>query len=293
MKKLILASLIASASMVASAQVTMSGKVSVWQDNTKLGNNRANSQMVEPTSNFAINVSEKLANGMTARAVVETSLEGNTLGGNGTQLGDRQATVGLAGGMGSLDLGRNVHSHFLAITNNDSFGTLYGSVAGDVHNLRGLRMTDGAYVTVTPMKGLSVSADHSNNVNGLDVTTGSISASLGPVGATVAQFVSGDEKSTVVGLQGKVMNAAVFYSHSVNKGLVDSKGDLIGARYTMGAITAKASWGKNDADLKAWAVGADYALSKRTDVGVAYRNLDRTGTVTDVAQVGVGLTHRF
>jgi hypothetical protein len=34
-------------------------------------------------------------------------------------------------------------------------------------------------------------------------------------------------------------------------------------------------------------------MSKRTLVGINYRNVDAKGTTNDVKQVGVGVTHRF
>jgi predicted porin len=70
-------------------------------------------------------------------------------------------------------------------------------------------------------------------------------------------------------------------------------GDLIGASQQFGKITAKASYGKTNTDVKAYAMGADYHFSKRTLMGVNYRNVDATGTTNDIKQVGVGVTHRF
>jgi hypothetical protein len=290
MKNTILATMLVLATGVASAQVTLSGKVSEWVDNTKTGATRATSLVTEPTSNFAFTANEKLATGLTARAVVDTSLSGNTIGGSGTQLGDRQGTVGLASSFGSIDLGRNVHSQFLAITNNDVFGTMYGSVAGDVHNLRGLRMSNATFVGVTPIKSVTVTADNEQNGN-----ASSYSASAGAFGVngTVATYTTGAEKSTVVALSTKVGNTTVVYTRSDNQGIANSTGNLIGASQTFGAVTAKASYGTTNTNVKAYAVGADYAMSKRTNVGVAYRNVDATGTSRDVAQIGVGLTHRF
>jgi hypothetical protein len=290
MKNTILATMLALATSVASAQVAVSGKVSEWVDNTKTGATRATSLVTEPTSNFTFTANEKLANGLTARAVVDTSLSGNTIGGSGTQLGDRQGTVGLASSFGSIDLGRNVHSQFLAITSNDVFGTMYGSVAGDVHNLRGLRMSNATFVSVTPIKGVTVTADNEQNGN-----ASSYSASAGAFGVngTVATYTTGAEKSTVVALSTKVGNTTVVYTRSDNQGIANSTGNLIGASQTFGAVTAKASYGTTNTNVKAYAVGADYAMSKRTNVGVAYRNVDATGTSRDVAQIGVGLTHRF
>jgi len=293
MKNTILATMLALATSVASAQVAVSGKVSAWVDNTKTGATRATSLVTEPTSNFAFTATEKLSKGLTARAVVDTSLSGNTIGGSGTQLGDRQGTVGLASSVGSIDLGRNVHSQFLAITNNDVFGTMYGSVAGDVHNLRGLRMSNGTFVSVTPVKGLTVTADNAHNVTGVNASSYSASTSAFGVNATVATYTAGAEKSTVIGLSTKVAGTTLTYTHSDDTGALNSKGDLVGAAQAFGPYTAKASFGKTNTDVKVYALGMDYNLSKRTAVGVAYSNVDATGTAHDVSKVGVGLTHRF
>ena len=293
MKNTILATMLALVTSAASAQVTVGGKISQWADNTKTGVTRATSLVTEPTSNFAFTASEKLASGLSARAVIDTSFSGNTINGSGTQLGDRQGTVGLASSVGSIDLGRNVHSEFLAITNNDVFGTMYGSVAGDVHNLRGLRMSNGTFVSLTPMKGLTVTADRSLNAVGADASSYSASAGAYGVRGTVATYTMGAEKSTVVALNTKVGKTTLAYVHSDNKGAVKSTGSLIGASQAFGPITAKASYGTTNTNVKAYSFGADYAMSKRTDVGVAYRNVDATGASHDVAQIGVGLTHRF
>ena len=309
MKNTILATMLALATGVASAQVAVSGKISEWVDNTKTGATRATSLVTEPTSNFAFTANEKLANGLTARAVIDTSLSGNTIGGSGTQLGDRQGTVGLASKFGSIDLGRNVHSQFLAITNNDVFGTLYGSVAGDVHNLRGLRMSNGTFVSISPMKGVTVTADNAHNETGVNASSYSASAGVFGVNGTVATYTAGAEKSTVVALSTKVGKTTVAYTHSDNQGAVKSTGDLVGITHPLSSnVVAKASYGRKSTDplvvvgpcgcgpqekTTAYSLGADYNFSKRTAVGVAYRSVDLAGTSSDVKQVGVGLTHRF
>lgn len=297
MKKITLAAIMAFVTLGASAQVVLSGKVSQWADNTKTGSTRVGGMAVEPTSNIAFGVTEDLGGGLKARGVVETSLSGNSISGTGTQLGDRQSTVGVAGKSGSIDIGRNVHSQFLALTNNDAFGTLYGSVAGDVHNLRGLRFSNGVFASTT-VGPVAATWDRSNNVPGTaDSTAYSLGASAFGVSATYAVFQQGAaEKSTVVGASAKLGQTAVFYSHSDNKSATagdTKKGDLVGASQRMGNITAKASYGKTNTDTKAYNVGLDYHLSKRTEVGVAYRDVNVAGTANDIKQIGVGLTHRF
>ena len=292
-----MATLFMAATGLASAQVSLSGKVSEFVDSSKVGGNKSTQLVTEPTSNFALSVNEKLGGGLTARAVVETSLSGNTIDGVGTKLGDRQSTVGLSSKLGSIDLGRNVHSHFLAITSNDTFGTLFGSVAGDVHNLRNLRLGDAVFVNVTPVKNLAVAYERSQVVIGQEATVvaGStkVTTKVMGVNASVARFEQGTEKSTVVGLNTTILGNKVTYTHSDDQGLVKSKGDLVGVARDFGAITAKASYGTTNTDVKAYALGADYNFSKRTALTVAYRNVNKTGSAHDVEQVGVGLTHRF
>lgn len=289
-----MATLLAASALAAQAQVSISGKGSVWVDNTKVGAVSTTSQVTEPTSNIAFSVSENLGGGLKARAVLETSLVGNTYYGVGTQLGDRQSTVGLVNQYGSVDFGRNVHTQFLAVTNNDAFGTLYGSVAGDVHNLRGLRLSQGTFVTLTPAKNLSVSYDRTQSGVGTEVQSYGAVAKFAGVTFTAAEIKQDAEKSTVVGATTKLGAAQVFYTHSDDKGVQASKGDLVGVRYPLGAnIAAKASYGKTNTDVTAYSLGADYSFSKRTQVGIAYRNVDKIGTANDVKQVGVGLTHLF
>lgn len=299
MKKIAIMALLA-ASFAASAQVSLTGKYSVWGDSTKTGDTRTGTMVTDPTSNIAIGVKEDLGGGLSARAVVETTLgTTNTVDGtNNTQFGDRQATVGLAGKLGSVDVGRNVHSQFLAVTSNDAFSTLYGSIAGDVHNLRGLRFSNGAFFA-TKVGPVTATYDRSNNGIGVeDVRSASLGAKLGPVNAVVANYQNdaGTEKSTVIAGNTKLGNTSIFYSHSDNHSVVPGetkKGDLIGASQKFGAYTAKVSYGRTNTETKAYNLGLDYALSKRTEVGVAYRNVDLVGSAQDIKQVGVGLTHRF
>jgi len=294
MKKIALATLLAATTLVATAQVSVSGKISTFVDNTKVGAVSATSLATDPTSTITFSATENIGSGLKARVVLDTSLAANDpTGGADTKLGNRQSTIGLANSLGSVDLGRNLHSHFLAITNNDAFGTLYGSVAGDVHNLRGLRISNGTFFALTPIKGVTATYDRTQTGAGTEATSYSASAKLLGVNAVVAQYTQGAEKSTVYGASAKLGGTQVFYTRSNNEGAVATTGDLIGASQTFGPVTAKASYGKTNTNVKAYALGADYNFSKRTLVGVAYRTVDVTGTANDVKQVGVGVTHRF
>ena len=294
MKKIAIATLLAATTMVATAQIRMTGKISEFVDNTKVGAVSKTTLATDPTSNITISANENIGGGLKARVVLDTSLKANDpISGADTKVGDRQSTIGLANSIGSIDLGRNLHSHFLAITNNDAFGTLYGSVAGDVHNLRGLRISNGTFFALSPIKGVTATYDRTQNGVGTEATSYSASAKLFGINAVVAQYTQGSEKSTVYGGSAKLGNTQVFYTHSDDKGVNAHTGDLIGASQAFGPVTAKASYGKTNTNVKAYALGADYNFSKRTAMGINYRNVDATGTANDVKQVGVGVTHRF
>jgi predicted porin len=194
MKKIALATLLAATTLVATAQVSVSGKISTFVDNTKVGAVSATSLATDPTSNITFSATENIGGGLKARVVLDTSLAANDpTGGADTKLGNRQSTIGLANSLGSVDLGRNLHSHFLAITNNDAFGTLYGSVAGDVHNLRGLRLSNGTFFALTPIKGVTATYDRTQTGAGTEATSYSASAKLLGVNAVVAQYTQGAE----------------------------------------------------------------------------------------------------
>ena len=291
MKKIVIATMLAAASIVATAQITVSGNLRPFLDNTTVAGSNSSS-MKSDSSRIGISASETLGGGLTARAVVETSVAAtNPVSGTETKLGDRQTTLGLSSQLGSIDIGRKFNSHFLAITGNDVFGTAYGSIAGDVHSLRTIRSGDAVFLT-TGMGNFSGSLDRTVTV-GTEALSYSAVGVLGPVLATIAVFESGTVKSTMIAGQTSVLKLKTYVSYSLDKdNAVESTGTLIGASMPISTspLTAKISYGtKSLGDVKAYNVGADYALSKRTALSVAYRNV----TGSDTKQTGIGVTHQF
>lgn len=293
MKKIVIAAALAVASMGAMAQATVYGRMNATVDSTKTGAVRADS-IVNDISHIGFRVQEDLGGGLRARAVIETSIASQdpNNGGN-TQLGDRQSTVGLASKVGSVDVGRNVHGVFTTLASGDSFNALYGSIAGDVHNLRGLRLSNGVFAQVTALPGVTLGADRTYTATGTEATVYSAGTKIGIANVGVAQFEQGAEKSVVASANAKFGDTTVFYSYSDNKGASVYQGNMIGTSQKIGAYTIKAGYGKTNNNVEAYNVGAEYALSKRTDVLVSYRNVDKAGTTNDVKQIGVGVTHRF
>jgi len=291
MKKIVIATMLAAASIVATAQITVSGNLRPFLDNTTVAGSNSNS-MKSDSSRIGISASETLGGGLTARAMIETSVAAtNPVSGSETKFGDRQTTVGLSSKIGSIDIGRKFNSHFLAITSNDVFGTAYGSIAGDVHNLRTIRSGDAIFVTAGAGN-FSGSFDRTVTI-GTESTSYSAVGVLGLVQATIAVFESGTVKSTMIAGQTSVLRLKTYVSYSMDKdNAVESTGTLVGASMPISTspLTAKISYGtKSVGDVKAYNVGADYALSKRTALSVAYRNV----TGSDTKQTGIGVTHQF
>ena len=291
MKKIVIATMLAAASIVATAQITVSGNLRPFLDNTTVAGSNSSS-MKSDSSRIGISASETLGGGLTARAMIETSVAAtNPVSGTETKFGDRQTTVGLSSNVGSIDIGRKFNSHFLAITSNDVFGTAYGSIAGDVHNLRTIRSGDAIFVTAGAGN-FSGSFDRTVTI-GTESTSYSAVGVLGPVLATIAVFESGTVKSTMIAGQTSVLKLKTYVSYSLDKdNAVESTGTLVGASMPISTspLTAKISYGtKSVGDVKAYNVGADYALSKRTALSVAYRNV----TGSDTKQTGIGVTHQF
>ena len=295
MKKVLLALTLAVAG-VASAQVGIYGRVGTYLDNTKTGTSTVQG-MANDLSHFGIRATENLGGGLTARATYETYIQANSPETSTTAFGDRQSTVGMAHKMGSVDLGRSVHTHFLAISNNDPFGTLIGSSAADVHNLRGLRLSNAAFTSVN-FGNVSANFDRSTGAVGTaaDPYAASLVAAVGPAVVTYARYEAGAETSDVLAARAKFGATTVFGIASDNKGATanTNRGQLVGAAHNLGGpITVKASYGRIENGIKSYNIGAEYAFSKKTYAQVLYRNVEGTTAAGDIKQMAGGLVVQF
>ena len=292
MKKVLIALTLAVAG-VASAQVGIYGRVGTYLDNTKTGASTVQG-MANDLSHFGIRATENLGGGLTARATYETYIQANSPETSTTAFGDRQSTVGIAHKMGSVDLGRSVHTHFLAVSNNDPFGTLIGSSAADVHNLRGLRFSNAAFTSVN-LGNVTASFDRSTGAT-TDPYAASLVAAVGPAVVTYARYEAGAETSDVLAARAKFGATTVFGIASDNKGTTanTNRGQLVGAAHNLGGpVTVKASYGRIENGIKSYNVGAEYAFSKKTYAQVLYRNVEGTTAAGDIKQVAGGLVVQF
>jgi predicted porin len=297
MKKIVLATILIASSITAMAQVGIYGRVGTYLDNTKTGTSTVQS-MANDLSHFGIRATEDLGSGLKARATYETYIQANSPDtGTATQFGDRQSTVGIAHKMGSVDLGRSVHTHFLAISDNDPFGTLIGSSAADVHNLRGLRLSNAAFTSVN-FGNVTANYDRSTGAVGTaaDPYAASLIAAVGPAVLTYARYEAGAETSDVLAARAKFGATTVFGIASDNKGVTanTNRGQLVGASHNLGGpVTVKASYGRIENGIKSYNVGAEYAFSKKTYAQVLYRNVEGTTAAGDIKQVAGGLVVQF
>jgi predicted porin len=302
MKKIALATVLAVSAFAASAQVTVYGRISTFVDSTKTGSTEVNS-LVNDASRIGIKAEESLGRGLTARVVVETSVVADDpKAGAATQLGDRQATVGLANKLGNIDLGRKEHSQYITLKTADPFsGATYASVSTDIVNDRSKRISDGAFLGVNAGP-ITAAYDRSfyTSPSTAEATSWSLSGKAGPVTAAVARFESGSDYTNLVTLSGQVVGVTLSTIQSQDKtGTVETKGQFYGATVPVAGtpVTLKGSYGIKTGlaagDVKAYNVGVSYAFSKRTNVLVAVREVNAGGTANDVKQYGVGLTHAF
>ena len=296
MKKIVLATILIASSITAMAQVGIYGRVGTYLDNTKTGTSTVQG-MANDLSHFGIRATENLGGGLTARATYETYIQANSPETSTTAFGDRQSTVGIAHKMGSVDLGRSVHTHFLAISNNDPFGTLIGSSAADVHNQRGLRFSNAAFTSVN-FGNVSANFDRSTGAVGTaaDPYAASLVAAVGPAVVTYARYETGAETSDVLAARAKFGATTVYGIASDNKGVTanTNRGQLIGAAHNLGGpVTVKASYGRIENGIKSYNVGAEYAFSKKTYAQVLYRNVEGTTAAGDIKQVAGGLVVQF
>ena len=301
MKNTILATMLALAATAASAQVSVYGRVSEFADSTKTGTTTVKS-LVNDSSRIGFKAEEKLGTGLTARVVVETSIAADDpKTGASTQLGDRQSTVGLASRFGSVDLGRKEHSGYITMKNADPFGGgNYATINSDINNDRSKRIGDGAFVA-TNVGPVNVSYDRSMYTNPAtaEATSWSLGGKIGPVTTAVARFASGADHTNVVTVGAQVAGLTLSTIQSKDKaGAVETKGQLYGVTAPLNnTVSVKGSYGIKTGlaagDVKAYNLGVAYAFSKRTNVSVAYRNVDAGGTANDVKQVGLGLSHNF
>jgi predicted porin len=289
MKKILavaIASAFAAPAFAATANVDVYGRINTAF--SFIGGDAENAEDVQLTnfgSRLGFKGSEDLGGGLKAIWQIESSI--NTEEGNGG-LAARNSFVGVAGGFGTVLAGK--HDTPLKLVGRKV--DLFGDTFGDSRNLLGgysdTRASNVVAYASPNLSGFSVLAAYttdlaaSNNAaDNEDFSAWNVNLEYGN-GPIYVGFAYGDgDAHETIGVD-EHWRLAGSYSFGDFKivgqydvaadayfGFDDLTGWMVGGAYKMGAMTFKANYmdselGSYDADQ--WALGVDYALSKRTTV---------------------------
>lgn len=285
--------------------------------------------VVDNVSRIGFKGSEDLGGGLKAVWQIEQGINATTadqtaFGGKGL----RNTFVGLAGSFGTAVVGRHDTPYKMATGKYDIFGDTIadynGGAGSGASPLDGVALIDAthdarasnAIAYISPnFSGLTVAAAVVTSMDHLDSGDTSDAFSLaamyanGPLTVDVAyQDVKADLDTVTAGIQdSKAMKIGAGYAFGDTKvgfvyedvnnggGAADRDSWLLNVAHGMGPITLKALYGQADvgtSDRDLWALGADYALSKRTAAYVVYGNGDNDAG-DDVSGWNIGMKHSF
>jgi len=305
-----LAVLAASGAAMAQSSVTLYGIADIWVGKVK-GESAVAGSGGLATSRLGFKGSEDLGGGLSATFQFEQAINlGN--GATNAKTFDRQANMGLAGGFGTLKLGRNwnamddvfgaSNSGFdSALSANNVWAASYGE-SGTYTGAADAQL----YYATPEFAGVSgaVSTQLSGNVpaGAQRISAGHVKYAGGPVAVAL-----GFEK-TAEGQKGTMLNGsydlgaakllASYYTTKDTGGTVGLKVNSyqLGADVPLGAVTLSVGYASSKVDgasesAKGFGVAAGYSLSKRTMVYTGYRA--ENSTAGDGDFFALGLNHKF
>ena len=303
MKKVsLLATLLFTMAGTAAAQnVEVYGKMRIYQERTETGTATAVSRQTQDGSRLGFRGTEDLGSGLKAFFTLETSVGADAPA--ATSLGDRISLVGLSSSMGRIGLGRDKHQVIRVLDAYDPLETAFGTTTSIIHQTHGTRVQNAVFVSASPVKNLSVHYQNAaSEVSGQkNAQAFGIDGKIGAVSASVAQYTNGlkgatKDESTIYGAKFAIdaTKTTLFgiYSQDTVDG-AETTGKTFGVQQKLSdPITLMVSYGEN-ADIKAYAVGASYAMSKRTMLHVRYRDVNADAAASDLTQFGIGIEHNF
>ena len=225
---------------------------------------------------------------------------------------NRHAYLGLTGGFGTVVAGRLDGVRYGIFNKYDAFG---GGTAGNFTQMTGqVDRADNAVAYISPdFSGFSVllaysgqvaNGENNGNVNDGKLNTFNLNYNNGPISAALdyetvktnkASSSANDNDTKVTTLAGSydfgvVKVSALWDTHKNDNGAVGKNLDyrdwFIGVRAPIGAATLKAMYGRvqdkltSSDDSRKWGIGADYNLSKRTQVFVDYGKITNDSGAT-------------
>jgi predicted porin len=308
MKKTILAMAVLAACMsTASAQtsVTIYGIVDAGVAHVDNNNGSANDRTtvdagLMQTSRFGLKGVEDLGGGLKARFGLEGTLLNDvgslgvntgTPGGttNSTALFDREATVGVGGAFGSIDIGRQNILGIGSVGLADPMGLAFAATSPNV--LFGA-MNFGAVYGAYGANGPGNSAlRQSNSIKYVSPTMGGAGfALMRAFGEQAGGIQRGSYQGASVFYNAGPFGAAAAYArmkNSVNTDLLTSYG--VGVKYTMPVAVLKATYIANETDISnrkiaVFGAGVDFPVAPALTLTAAFYNTKRSGDLRDDSQ---------
>ncbi len=314
----------APAAFAATANVDAYGVMNIAIQDTDAANSDVT--ILDNTSRIGFKGSEDLGGGLKAIWQIESALGGNgtTAIGTNATLGTRNTFVGLAGSFGTALMGKHDTPYKLGTASLDIFGDTIAdynlgrldgqSLVNNTHDHRnGSALAyisptwSGFHFAAAVVMNNGEAGTALSNGSAIDATSVTGVYSNGPLFASLSLQNAKvlDSKATKVGLGYTFGDAKVgFVWESINNAAAgaDTKMYMVNGVYNMGPIAMKAQYGKNNngaaANGSAWALGADYNLSKRTAAYVVYANGDNgidtaASNGGDMSGWNLGVKHSF
>jgi predicted porin len=230
--------------------------------------------------------SEDLGNGLKANFQLENGFEADTGAlHNANTLFNRQAWVGLSGGFGSVNFGRQYAPIFIVADSIDPFDA--GMTSGNA----------GASTSTGGMLGIFGTTFRTNNT--VTYTTTNLNGFTGSLAYSFGEAAGSTSANRQIGLSGAYENGPIYAGvafHNANDAAGNAtKQTLIGGTYNFGVAKPAIAYQKNTSDLnttdnKSWMLGVTVPVGAAGNFLASYiRSTDNTAaTANKGTQYAVG-----
>ena len=297
-KSLIALAALASTAAFAQSSVTVYGKID--QGFARSIGSSVTEVKEASGSRLGFRGTEDLGGGLKANFQIEHRFSPDT-GAANANFWNGRSMVGLQGGFGRVDIGRDYGAAFWTALGADVFG--YDGVAANAGpagaGTNTVRFANVVSYTSPSMSGFTLQGSYSPKEtaakNGMALR---LAYANGPISASFAtDKANAGQKYNAFGaaydLGAAKVNALISKGESATG--VDSDGVLLGLVVPMGALTLKASYGtlevNNVKTVQQLGLGMRYALSKRTDIYSSYANNSKAAARKNGFELG--LQHNF
>jgi predicted porin len=257
-------------------------------------------------SRFGVRGTEDLGGGLKANFNIENRFTPDDGVAASTFWGGR-SIVGLQGGFGRVDIGRDYTAAFYSANGADIFGWdgVAANTSATTAGTNAIRFANGVFYTSPTMGGLTARVSYSQKEGATTATNVKNGSSIqlayanGPLSASVgSETTVANNKFSIVAaaydLGAAKLNVASTKGETAAG--VESTGMIVGAAVPMGALTLKLTYATLEVGgvdtVQQLGLGARYALSKRTDLYTSYANNSKS-TAAKKNGIEFGVHHNF